>query len=86
MIAPLKTQPVRMCILCRSRQAQNTLIRLQYLGKRLQRFTGVGRSFYLCQSCLEHKKLDRALARQCKTGETQMLLSQLKEIIACQKK
>lgn len=77
-----KSTPVRMCILCRSRRPQNTLLRLQCQHKKLVRFTGSGRSFYLCESCFEQKKLDRALARQCKTGETQMLLNQLKEIIA----
>ena len=71
-----------MCILCRSRQPQNMLLRLQCHHKALVRFTGAGRSFYVCASCLENKKLDRALARQCKTGDTQMLLNQLKEIIA----
>ncbi len=79
---PITTQPVRMCILCRSRRAQNTLLRLQCHDKNLVRFTGAGRSFYLCESCFDHKKLDRALARQCKTGETQKLLNQLKEIIS----
>ena len=80
-MARIKTQPVRMCILCRSRKAQSELLRLQCEEKKLKRFTGIGRSFYLCPLCAEDKRLDRALARQCKTGATQMLLSQLKEII-----
>ena len=71
-----------MCILCRSRLAQTSLLRLQCHNKELIRYSGVGRSFYLCEACLDHKKLDRTLARQCKTGETQTLLNQLKEIIA----
>jgi uncharacterized protein len=71
-----------MCILCRDRLPQQSLLRLQCLDRNLTRFTGSGRSFYLCPACFEQKKLDRALARQCKTGETQKLLNQLKEIIA----
>ena len=71
-----------MCIVCRRRMAQKSLLRLQCRQKALVRFTGSGRSFYLCESCFEEKKLERALARQCQTGDTQMLLNQLKEIIA----
>lgn len=78
----IKTQPVRMCILCRNRKQQNELQRFQCKEKKLHRFTGKGRSFYLCAVCLDNKRLDRVLARQCRTGEIQMLMSQLKEIIA----
>jgi len=78
----IKTQPVRMCILCRNRKQQNDLQRFQCKENRLLRFTGNGRSFYLCAQCLDNKRVNRVLARQCKTAETQMLMSQLKEIIA----
>ncbi|MEA3374180.1 MAG: DUF448 domain-containing protein [Campylobacterota bacterium] len=78
----IKTQPFRMCIVCRTRAEQHTLIRLQCEEKMLRPFSGNGRSFYLCKACVEDKKLDRALARQCKSGATQQLMSQLKEIIS----
>ncbi len=71
-----------MCIVCRNRAAQDQLIRLQCQTKKLIPYSGVGRSFYLCKACLEHKKTASALARQCKSGETEVLLSQLKEITA----
>lgn len=73
--------PVRMCVVCRSRLPQHTLLRLQCHNKTLTRFSGRGRSFYLCASCFEHKKLPRVLARECKCSHTDILLIQLKEII-----
>jgi len=72
-----------MCILCRTRLAQDSLLRLQCHEKQLVRFTGSGRSFYLCEPCRkEEKKLQKALSRQCRSGEAHAFLNQLKEIIA----
>ncbi len=71
-----------MCIVCRNRMAQKSLLRLQCRPDGIFPFSGSGRSFYLCEPCFDDKKLNRALARQCKTGDTHMLLNQLKEIIA----
>ena len=70
-----------MCIVCRSRAEQSSLLRLQCSDRSLQPFGGQGRSFYLCSDCFTSKKTARALARQCKSGETQRLLIELKEII-----
>ncbi len=78
----IKTHPVRMCILCRTKAAQHTLIRLQCEEKILKPFSGIGRSFYLCKACAEDTKVVRAVARQCRSGATQQLMSQLKEIIS----
>lgn len=58
------------------------MLRFQCEDRRLLPYTGSGRSMYLCPSCLDDKRLEKALARQCRTGETKRLLSQLKEIIA----
>ena len=74
-------KPVRMCVQCRVRATQNTLLRLQCSNKNLTVFSGEGRSFYLCEDCFEHKNIARTLARMCKSGETQTLMSQLREII-----
>ncbi len=70
-----------MCIACRTRYDQQALLRLQCIERSLRPFTGTGRSFYLCSECFTSKKTARALARQCKSGETQRLLIELKEII-----
>jgi len=77
----MKNIPERMCVQCRSRAPQNTLLRLQCSNKELTAFSGVGRSFYLCEGCFEHKNIARTLARMCKSGETKTLMSQLREIV-----
>jgi len=80
-------QPTRMCVSCRTRAPQNNLLRLQCLNATLQSFEGMGRSFYLCQSCLsEEKKLLKALMRQCKSPEKDKLMNKLKEIITDDRK
>ena len=74
--------PTRMCISCRDRHPQNTLLRLQCKEGSLESFNGKSRSFYLCKSCLENeKKLTRSLMRQCKSSEKEKLTNRLKEII-----
>ncbi|MCI6988026.1 MAG: YlxR family protein [Campylobacter sp.] len=49
----MKNRPIRMCVVCRQRQDQNTLKRY-----RIKNFTFSadenGRSFYICKACL-HK-------------------------------
>ncbi len=80
-------QPTRMCVACRIRVTQNVLLRLQCLDNKLSFFNGVGRSFYLCQSCLkDDKKLSKALMRQCKSSEKDKLMNKLKEIITDDRK
>ncbi len=69
-----------MCIHCKTRSYQENLFRLQCFQKKLVRFGGVGRSFYLCKACLEDKKLSKSLARICRTDPTSAL-KMLKEII-----
>jgi len=51
----MKKKPIRMCIICRGRYEQNTLIRFQLHNGKLVEFTKVGRSSYICLDC---KKLD----------------------------
>ncbi|WP_366141262.1 DUF448 domain-containing protein [Sulfuricurvum sp.] len=74
-------QPIRMCVACRERFAQSALLRLQCREGILEPYSYKGRSFYLCISCVEHKKTPGQLARQCKNGATEMLMNRLKEII-----
>jgi len=80
-------QPTRMCVSCRTKESQSNLLRLQCFSGELDLFTGSGRSFYLCQSCLmEDKKLSRALMRQCKSSNKDKLMNKLKEIITDDRK
>jgi predicted RNA-binding protein YlxR (DUF448 family) len=75
-------QPTRMCISCRERYPQSNLLRLKCEDGELTPFNKVGRSFYLCQSCLkEEKKLQKTLMRQCRSGQKDKLMNKLKEII-----
>ena len=64
-----KSQPIRMCIACRSRHPQNTLIRLKLEGKDVVAFDGRGRSFYLCDICSTNEKKIKGLAKRFKQDE-----------------
>ncbi len=80
-------KPIRMCSVCRTRTLQHELCRLQCKEGELSSYTQVGRSFYLCQSCLtEEKKLQKALMRLCKSGQKDKLMNKLKEIITDDRK
>jgi len=61
-----KSQPIRMCIACRSRHPQNTLIRLKLSGKKVVAFDGLGRSFYLCDVCVKNEKKVKGLVKRFK--------------------
>jgi len=61
-----KLQPIRMCIACRSRHPQNTLIRLKQSGKEVVAFNGLGRSFYLCDECVKNEKKVKGLVKRFK--------------------
>ncbi|MDP1783835.1 MAG: DUF448 domain-containing protein [Sulfuricurvum sp.] len=80
-MAQIVNQPIRMCVVCRERFAQSSLIRLQCCKGILEPYQGMGRSFYLCSGCLEHKKTPGLLARQCKSNALEMLMNRLKEIV-----
>ena len=81
-MAPKVNYPQRMCISCRERFEQKMLLRLQCKEHVLSAHSGLGRSFYLCFECVENeKKVTRALARACKSGDMKYLSTQLKEII-----
>ncbi|NWF66134.1 MAG: DUF448 domain-containing protein [Campylobacterales bacterium] len=74
---------VRMCICCKNRFEQKNLLRLQYLNKKLQKYTNYGRSFYICHECLNqqnNKKLLNSILNICKTKDKEKILLDLKEI------
>jgi len=75
-----KSQPVRMCIACRSRHPQNTLIRLKLEGKDVVAFDGRGRSFYLCDICSTNEKKIKGLTKRFKQDE-ERFVKLLKELI-----
>jgi len=61
-----KSQPTRMCIACRSRHPQNTLIRLKQEGNDVVASDGKGRSFYLCDICVKDEKKIKGLVKRFK--------------------
>jgi len=68
-----KSQPIRMCIACRSRHPQNTLIRLKLSGKEVVAFDGFGRSFYLCDECVKNEKKVKGLVKRFKQDSEQFI-------------
>ena len=73
-------KPIRMCVACRERFLQDTLVRLQCNDKVLSLFQGIGRSFYICNSCIEdEKRLYKTLCKQCKNNKNYPM--DLKEIL-----
>ena len=75
-----KSQPIRMCISCRDRHPQKSLIRLKLEGKDVVVFDGKGRSFYLCDSCSKNEKKIKGLTKRFKQDE-ERLVKLLKELI-----
>jgi predicted RNA-binding protein YlxR (DUF448 family) len=54
-----KNNPIRMCITCRKRESQKTLLRLQLIEGSIVAYKGFGRSIYLCEACrLSEKRLN----------------------------
>lgn len=76
--------PIRMCIQCRQRQIQSSLIRLQCKENTIQAFSGIGRSLYVCLACVENPKLVKHIAGRCKGGKDSQdnISNILKELIA----
>jgi len=64
-----KSQPIRMCITCRNRHPQKSLIRLKQDGKEIVAFDGIGRSFYLCVQCIQNEKKVKGLVKRFKQDE-----------------
>jgi len=75
-----KTQPIRMCISCRSRHPQTSLIRLKLEGTEIISHNGNGRSFYLCNECSANEKKIKGLTKRFKQDE-ERFVKLLKELM-----
>ncbi len=65
-----KEKLIRMCVVCRKRDKQYSLNRLQCIENQLIKFSGKGRSFYICDECINSKKFINFLSKKCnKTKE-----------------
>ena len=69
-------QPIRMCISCRKREPQQELYRLQKEESIVIKYSGVGRSFYLCKECLTSKHIEKKIA-----GRMKLNISSVEELI-----
>jgi predicted RNA-binding protein YlxR (DUF448 family) len=69
-----------MCISCRDRHPQKSLIRLKLEGKDVVAFDGKGRSFYLCESCSKNEKKIKGLTKRFKQDE-ERFVKLLKELV-----
>jgi len=58
------SQPIRMCIACRTRYPQKTLLRLTQNGKTVVAFGTNGRSFYVCKDCVKNEKKVKGLTKR----------------------
>ena len=47
------------------------MLRLQCRNQDIIKFSGEGRSFYICKSCINDKKLDKIIQRICKVNKQQ---------------
>ncbi len=74
------SQPIRMCISCRSRQPQNSLIRLKLSGEDVVVYNSLGRSFYLCKDCVKNEKKVKGLVKRFKQDE-ERFIKLLKELL-----
>jgi predicted RNA-binding protein YlxR (DUF448 family) len=75
-----KARPIRMCIACRRRFPQDSLIRLKQEGNAIVVHDGVGRSFYICSECARNEKKRRGLLKRFRQKD-ERLIELLKELI-----
>ncbi len=74
-----KNNPIRMCITCRKRESQKTLMRLQLVDNHIVAYRGFGRSLYLCKECYLNEKKMHGMAKRFRV-EGSELATILKEL------
>ncbi|PAF50797.1 hypothetical protein BKH43_03970 [Helicobacter sp. 13S00401-1] len=52
-----------MCVKCRKRLPQSRLFRLQVSNKEVVFFSGIGRSFYICDECSKRSDIRNTLTK-----------------------
>ncbi|MCB4743666.1 MAG: DUF448 domain-containing protein [Sulfurovum sp.] len=75
-----------MCIACRSRYPQHTLIRLKQEGNDVIAYNGYGRSFYLCNTCINNTKRVKGLMKRFKLNEehfVKLLIEVAQQVSPC---
>lgn len=76
-------KPIRMCVNCRDRKYQSDMIRLVCNNKKVEKFNGNKRSFYICNDCIENKNLWKKFITICKVDKikSKEIMNNLKENI-----
>ena len=69
-----------MCIACRNRYPQNSLIRLRQVESDVVISDGKGRSFYLCDTCSTNEKKIKGLVKRFKQDK-ERFIKLLKELV-----
>jgi len=75
-----------MCIACRSRSPQHTLIRLKQEGNDIIAYNGYGRSFYLCEDCSKNEKRIKGLVKRFRHDEerfVKLLVEVTQQVTSC---
>jgi predicted RNA-binding protein YlxR (DUF448 family) len=67
-----------MCIACREKNRQDSMLRLQYIDNRIISYRGYGRSFYICINCSGNSKKIKGLTKRFKQDE-ELFVKFLKE-------
>jgi len=74
-----KNNPIRMCITCRKRESQKTLMRLQLVDNSIVAYRGFGRSLYLCRGCGLNERKTKGMAKRFRLEYSQLVMI-LKEL------
>jgi len=69
-----------MCLSCRQRNCQNSMLRLQQNANEIIPYQGRGRSFYLCHECIDNEKKIKGLTKRFKQ-EKRQFVQFLKELV-----
>lgn len=70
--------PVRMCVVCKKKDEQKKLFRFQIKAAQIAKFSGFGRSYYICGLCL--KKDEKVLQKAFSKLNKSIIQLNLKEI------
>lgn len=66
---------IRMCVVCRERYEQKSLLRFQLNSEKILEFSGYGRSFYICKKCIckDSEKLVKILNAKLRIKNKKMI-------------
>ncbi len=69
-----------MCLSCRKRSRQKEMVRLQHVDSEVVAYRGFGRSFYVCNECIDNNKKIKGLTKRFKQDGEQFVKF-LKELV-----